>query len=219
MLALSPPKMKRTPRSHFARLPATGVVGGSTENNASPFHTRSSPPKSLRPINLNSRVHSSSSDYSPLVVLNSSSPRSLASKPLDSLLNFSTLLPRYILAPPPREPMAYMPFSPSSFVNGVRNSSPWSFEFLGVRKANPIPSFATTASMKKMEEFKNDINDEFHVDVDEKLGGCVRGVGRTRIRVRDIENSKETEALLLQGGFRIIAIVIEAVEEHRNTVI
>lgn len=111
----------------------------STGNNASPFHTRSSPPKSLNPINLNSPAHSSSSDNSPSVVLNSSSPRSLASKSPDSFLNFPAPLPRYIPPPPPREPRTYTPFSPSSSEDGARNSSPQSFEFLGVRRG-PTPS-------------------------------------------------------------------------------
>ncbi|CAI9786582.1 unnamed protein product [Fraxinus pennsylvanica] len=157
---------------------------GSTRNNASAFHTRSSPPKSLNPINLNSPSHSSSSDNSPSVVLNSSSLRSIASKSPNSLLNFPASLLRYIPSPPPREPRAYTPFLPSSSEDGARNSSPRSFEFLGIRRG-PTPSRPPPPPLppsppprrrtrKKMEEFKNDKNGVC-VDADEKLGGCVRG--------------------------------------------
>ncbi|KAL2507173.1 formin-like protein 2 [Forsythia ovata] len=112
---------------------------GSTGNNASPHHTRSSPPnvfhndghnnnikgKSLNPLDLNSPAHSSSSDDSPYVVLNSSSARSIASKSPDSLLNFPAPLPRFIPPPPVRELRAFTPFSPSSSEeDGARSSSP-----------------------------------------------------------------------------------------------
>ncbi|KAL2485340.1 Formin-like protein [Abeliophyllum distichum] len=127
---------------------------GSTGNNGSPHHTRSPPPnvfhndghnnnikvKSLNPLELNSPAHSSSSDDSPYVVLNSSSARSIASKSPDSLLNFPAPLPRFIPPPPAREPRVFTPFSPSSSEeDAARSSSPQGFDYLGVGKGPSPP--------------------------------------------------------------------------------
>ncbi|KAK4482619.1 hypothetical protein RD792_009783 [Penstemon davidsonii] len=106
----------------------------STENIASPYLTKSSPPVNTEFIKIRSLNSSNSS--SPSVVLYSSIPRSIESGSPESLSDFPAPLPRFIIHPPPvREHRAFTSFSPSS----TEDYSPRASDYSASGKVPPQP--------------------------------------------------------------------------------
>ncbi|KAL3828443.1 hypothetical protein ACJIZ3_017245 [Penstemon smallii] len=107
---------------------------GSTENFASPYLTKSSPPVNTKFVK--NRSLNSSNSSSPSVVLYSSIPRSIESGSPESLSDFPAPLPRFIIHPPPvREQRAFSSFSPS----WTEDYSPRASDFSASGKVPPQP--------------------------------------------------------------------------------